>query len=188
MVELPHRNDSFKGLFVSSTFQPVRTPNSVCRILIVDSNPADVTLVKEAFRQAELTPELHVVSHGEEAFAFLRREGRFTNAPRPDFILLERHLPRISGMDVLSALKSDPDLGDIPVVVCAAFQNGEQVKEAYVRNADGVADKSVDWWQYFAVIRNLHRQWCEESPPPKTGNRPGGSAVGRDEGLSRFRD
>jgi two-component system, chemotaxis family, response regulator Rcp1 len=133
-----------------------------CQILIVDANPADVSLVKEAFRQAELTPEFHVVTNGDDALAFLHREGIFTNAPRPDFIILERHLPMMSGMEVLQTIKSDPDFAKIPVVVCSAFQDTTELEEAYSLKANAIANKSAQIEQYFSVIKNLYARWCEE--------------------------
>ena len=157
---------------MTSAIHPGRTSASDCRILIVDSNPADVALVKEAFRQAQLAPELHVVGDGDHALAFLRREGRFTRAPRPDFILLEQHLPCISGTDVLATLKSDPNLHDIPVVVCSAFQSGHEVEEAYDLRASAAVDKAAGLDQFFAVIRSLYSKWCEEAAyPPEPDTR-----------------
>lgn len=136
---------------------------SSCRILVIDANPADVTLLKEAFREADLTPDIHVVSDGDDALAFLYREGRFTNAPRPDMILLERELPMTSGLEVLQRIKSHPELKDIPVVVCSAFQSNSEIQEAHALKADATAHKSAELEKYFAVVRNLYTKWCEEA-------------------------
>jgi CheY-like chemotaxis protein len=140
-----------------------------CHILVVDPNPADVALVKEAFCEAGLSPELHTVSNGEEALAFLRRESRFANAPKPDFVMLERALPMMTGMQVLEAMETDPELASIPVVVCSAFERNDEGEETYLLRADATANKSSDLDAYFAVVRTFYTAWCKgairTSPP-----------------------
>jgi len=150
---------------MSSNASPdeVRASETPCHILVVDSNPADVVLVKEAFQEAGLSPEIHIVNSGDEALAFLRRQRHFTNAPRPDFIMLERTLPMMTGMQVLEAMKSDPDLVSIPVVVFSAFQRKDEVEEAYILKANATATKSSDLEAYFAVVRTFHAKWCKEN-------------------------
>ena len=134
-----------------------------CHILIVDSNPGDVALAKEAFREAGLSPELHIAPTGDEALAFLRREGRYKDAPTPDFMMLERTLPMMTGMQLLQAVKSDPVLASIPIVVCSAFQAKDEIEEAYILKADATARKSGDLEAYFAVVRTFHAKWCKEN-------------------------
>jgi two-component system, chemotaxis family, response regulator Rcp1 len=147
----------------SASTEVVRASQTPCHILVVDPNPADVVLVKEAFREAGLSPEIHIVKNGDEALAFLHRQRHFTNAPRPDFIMLERTLPMMTGMQVLEAMKTDPEFVSIPVVVCSAFQRKDEVEEAYILKANATATKSSDLEAYFAVIRTFHAKWCKEN-------------------------
>ena len=86
-------------------------------ILLVEDNPGDVRLTVEALRDAKVANELHVVGDGEEAIRFLHQEGRYVDAPRPDIVLLDLNLPRLDGRDVLAAIKTDPDLAKIPIIV-----------------------------------------------------------------------
>ena len=134
-----------------------------CHILIVDSNPADVTLAREAFREAGLSPQLHIAKNGEEALAFLRQEGRFSNAARPDFIMLERTLPMMTGMEVLEAVKGDAKLVSIPIVVCSAFRSKDEAEDAYILKANATAQKSGELDAYFAVVRTLYTKWCKDA-------------------------
>ena len=136
---------------------------SSCTILIVDSNPADVKLVQEAFREAGLSPELHVATTGEEALAFLRRQGQFASAPTPDFIMLESNLPMMTGLEVLEAMKTDPELVSIPVVVCSSTQHADSSQEAYVLQADATASKTSDLDAYFGVVKTFHATWCKDA-------------------------
>jgi CheY-like chemotaxis protein len=138
---------------------------TACHILIVDSNPADVTLAKEAFREAGLSPELHIATNGEEALAFLRREGRFKNAPPPNFIMLERTLPMMTGMEVLEAIKSDSNFASIPIVVCSALQGNDEGEKAYILKANATANKSTELDAYFAIVRTFYMQWCKDAAP-----------------------
>ena len=129
----------------------------------MDSNPGDVALAREAFKEAGLSPEIHIAQTGDEALAFLRRQGRYSNAPVPDFMMLERTLPMMTGMQLLEAVKKDPLLASIPIVVCSAFQSKDEVEEAYILKADATARKSSDLEAYFAVVRTFHAKWCKDS-------------------------
>ena len=91
-------------------------------ILLVEDNPADVRLIQENLKDIPLRTQLSVVEDGEKALAFLRRQGSYTDAPRPDFILLDLHLPRKNGDEVLAEMQSDPTLNEIPVAVCLASE------------------------------------------------------------------
>ena len=147
----------------SASLKHVGGQDTPCHILIVDSNPGDIKLAQEAFREAGLSPELHVATTGEEALAFLRREGRFAEAPKPDFIMLERTLPMMTGMEVLEAMKGDPEFVAIPVVVCSATQHHDDDQEAYILKADATASKSSDLDAYFAVVKTFHATWCKDA-------------------------
>src|ERR1700710_720080 len=87
------------------------------KVLLVEDSPGDVRLTKETFRDSNVSVELHVASDGVEAMAFLRQEGQFADAPRPDFILLDLNLPKMDGREVLAQIKQDPALKTIPIVI-----------------------------------------------------------------------
>lgn len=112
-------------------------------ILLVEDNPADVRMMVEALNVAEIPNRMFVVSDGEEALAFLRRENAFSGAPRPDVIVLDLKLPRKSGHDVLAAVKGDADLCAIPIVVLTSSRAEKDMIESYRLNADGFVTKPV---------------------------------------------
>ncbi|MBN1551119.1 response regulator, partial [bacterium] len=100
-------------------------------ILLVEDNPGDVRLTQEAFRQSKISNRLHIVNDGLEALAYLRREGRFRNAPVPDLILLDLNLPRKEGREVLEEIKQDITLRHIPVVVLTISDADNDILETY---------------------------------------------------------
>lgn len=112
-------------------------------ILLVEDNPADVRMMVEALHVAEIPNRMFVVSDGEEALAFLRRENAFSGVPRPDVIVLDLKLPRKSGHDVLAAVKGDADLCAIPIVVLTSSRAEKDMIESYRLNADGFVTKPV---------------------------------------------
>lgn len=112
-------------------------------ILLVEDNPADVRMMVEALNVAEIPNRMFVVSDGEEALAFLRRENAFSGVPRPDVIVLDLKLPRKSGHEVLAAVKGDADLCTVPVVVLTSSRAEKDMIESYRLNADGFITKPV---------------------------------------------
>ncbi|HUT32973.1 MAG TPA: response regulator [Planctomycetota bacterium] len=128
-------------------------------ILLVEDNPGDVRLTREAFRTAKVSNRLHVASDGEEAMAFLRRQGRFAAAPRPDLILLDLNLPRKDGKEVLAEIKADPALRSIPVVVLTVSAEEEDVLRAYHLNANCYIAKPVEFAQFLRVVRSIESFW-----------------------------
>jgi CheY-like chemotaxis protein len=130
-------------------------------ILLVDDNPADVRLAQEALREGGLTNHLSVVTDGEEAMAFLRREGAFTRAPRPDIVLLDLNLPRKDGREVLSEVKSDEVLRRIPVVVLTTSKAEEDVLRSYELHANCYITKPVRLDAFVDVLRQLEGFWSE---------------------------
>ena len=113
-------------------------------ILLVEDNPADVRLAREALREGKIESNLNSVSNGIEALAFLRRTGDFADAPRPDIILLDLNLPQIDGFAVLTEIKDDPDLRTIPVVVLTTSSNPDDVLRAYELHASFYIKKPAD--------------------------------------------
>jgi two-component system response regulator len=128
-------------------------------ILIVDDNPGDVRLIREALSESSLPLRLHTVGDGEQALAFLRREGAFTDAPRPDFILLDLNLPKRDGRQLVADIRDDEALGDVPVVVFSSSQSDDDIAVVYYHKANCFVTKPVDIDQFFGRIRAIEKFW-----------------------------
>ncbi|MBF0348387.1 MAG: response regulator [Magnetococcales bacterium] len=140
-------------------------------ILLVEDSPGDVELTREALCDSKLLNRLHVAEDGEEAMAFLRREGRFSNAIRPDVVLLDLNLPRKDGREVLEEIKADPDLKSIPVVVLTTSQADEDILRTYQLHANCYITKPVDLNQFFSVVQSVENFWFTvvKLPPKQNG-------------------
>jgi CheY-like chemotaxis protein len=128
-------------------------------ILLVEDNPGDVRLTIEGLNEAKVRNHLHVARDGVEALEFLHREGRFTEAVRPDLILLDLNLPRMDGREVLAKIKSDPDLKTIPVVVLTTSSAEQDVLHSYELQANSYITKPVDLEQFMKVVRSIEDFW-----------------------------
>ena len=137
-------------------------------ILLVEDNPADVRLTQEAFRDAKIHNKLAVAKDGVEALAFLRRQGEYADAVRPDLVLLDLNLPRKDGREVLAVIKSDPDLVRIPVVVLTTSRAEMDVVKTYNLHCNCYVVKPVDFDQFMHVIRSIESFWLTAVtlPPP----------------------
>jgi two-component system response regulator len=124
-------------------------------VLLVEDDPGDVLMTKEAFEDYKLHNRLHVVNDGAEAMDFLRRQGEHTDAPRPDLVLLDLNLPRMDGREVLQAIKSDPELASIPVVVLTTSEAEEDVLRSYSLHANAYVTKPVDFERFIQVVRQI---------------------------------
>lgn len=124
-------------------------------VLLVEDDPGDVMMTREAFQDYKLHNQLHVVSDGAEAMAFLRQEGEYAGRPRPDLVLLDLNLPRMDGRQVLEAIKSDPELASIPVVVLTTSENEDDVLRSYSLHANAYVTKPVDFARFIEVIRQI---------------------------------
>jgi CheY-like chemotaxis protein len=124
-------------------------------VLLVEDDPGDVLMTREAFEDHKVRNQLHVVNDGAEAMAFLRREGRHHDAPRPDLVLLDLNLPRMDGREVLQAVKSDPELASIPVVVLTTSEAEEDVLRSYSLHANAYVTKPVDFERFIQVVRQI---------------------------------
>lgn len=133
-------------------------PRSI-EILLVEDNPGDARLTLEAMREAKVKNRMHVVEDGVEAMEFLRRAGRFSDAPRPDLILLDLNLPRKDGRAVLAEVKADPDLKRIPVVILTTSRAEEDVLKAYDLHANCYVTKPVDLAQFMKIIALIDEFW-----------------------------
>jgi two-component system response regulator len=128
-------------------------------VLLVEDNPGDVVLTREALRDNKLEINLSVVADGEEALHFLTRQGRFSAAPRPDLILLDLNLPRKDGREVLAAIKADKALRTIPVVILTSSEAEEDVLKAYHLCANCYVQKPLDLDQFTKVVHNIENFW-----------------------------
>ena len=128
-------------------------------ILLVEDNPGDVRLTREALSEGHVRNNLTVAKDGVEALAMLRREPRHGEAPRPDLVLLDLNLPRMDGRQVLAEMKSDPDLRRIPVVVLTTSKAEEDVLRSYDLHANSYITKPVDFDQFIKVVQSIEEFW-----------------------------
>ncbi len=128
-------------------------------ILLVEDNPGDVELTREALETAKVRLRLHVVEDGVDATDFLFRRGKFVDAPEPAIILLDLNLPTKDGREVLSEIKADPDLAKIPIVVLTTSQADEDIARAYQLHANCYITKPVDFNQFLHIITAIEEFW-----------------------------
>jgi CheY-like chemotaxis protein len=124
-------------------------------VLLVEDDVGDVVMTREALEEGKVLNRLHVVGDGVEALEFLRREGRFADAPRPDLILLDLNLPRRDGRQVLAEVKGDPELRRIPIVVLTTSEAEEDILRSYDLHANAYVTKPVDFDRFVAVIQQI---------------------------------
>jgi chemotaxis family two-component system response regulator Rcp1 len=138
-------------------------------ILLVDDNAGDIELTKVALRDAKIVNEVHVTRDGEEALAFLRRQGEFAHAPRPDLVLLDLRMPKVDGYEVLAEMKADPELRRIPVVVMSSSSAEQDLARAYDAQVSAYLIKPSNFEEYFNAIRAVKELWFHiVALPPKT--------------------
>jgi chemotaxis family two-component system response regulator Rcp1 len=130
-------------------------------ILLVEDNPGDVRLTREALRDGKVGNRLHVAMDGVEAMAFLRKEGAHADAPTADLVLLDLNLPRKSGREVLEEIKQDEKLKHIPVVILTSSQAEQDVLASYRLNANAFVTKPVDLEQFLKVVQSIEHFWVE---------------------------
>jgi chemotaxis family two-component system response regulator Rcp1 len=138
-------------------------------ILLVEDSPSDTELTVEALREAKMRNHLNTVEDGVQALAFLRRQGQFANAPRPDLIMLDLNLPRRDGREVLAEIKADQDLRTIPVVVLTTSRAEQDVLRAYNLHANCYITKPVDFEQFLDVVRSIESFWLFVVTLPPNG-------------------
>jgi CheY-like chemotaxis protein len=130
-------------------------PQSEVHVLLVEDDPGDVLMTREAFEHHRIRNPLHVVVDGVAALRFLRREGEYTDAPRPGLILLDLNLPLMNGREVLAEIKSDEGLRSIPVVVLTTSQAEEDIVRSYNLHANAYITKPVDFTRFMEVIHQI---------------------------------
>jgi CheY-like chemotaxis protein len=140
-------------------------------ILLVEDNPADVRLTREALSSDRLWNHLSVAKDGVEAMAYLRREGTFAEAARPDLILLDLNLPMKDGREVLAEIKADPNLMLIPVVVLTLSAVEEDILRTYGLHANCYIEKPVDLRQFMKVMKSIENFWLAIVKLPSKGQK-----------------
>jgi two-component system, chemotaxis family, response regulator Rcp1 len=138
------------------------------RVLLVEDSPGDVRLTQEAFKDAKVHIDLHVAVDGVEAMAFLGRQGKHVDAPRPDLILLDLNLPRKDGREVLAEIKGNPSLQTIPVVILTTSGSEADILKSYVLHANCYITKPVNLEGFLKVVKSIDNFWlCVVKLPPE---------------------
>jgi chemotaxis family two-component system response regulator Rcp1 len=135
-------------------------------VLLVEDSPGDVRLTREAFREARLPVRLHVATDGIEAMSFLRNEGIYAEAPRPDFILLDLNLPRMDGREVLALIKEDDDLRSIPTVILTTSEADVDILKSYQLKANAYLSKPVQLDAFERLVVSIGDFWINQVKLP----------------------
>ena len=135
------------------------SPIRPIEILLVEDSPSDADLTEEALSDGKVLNKLHWVADGVEALAFLQRQGKYADAPRPDLILLDLNLPKKDGRDVLAHIKADPSLKLIPVVVLTTSAAERDILKTYELHANCYVTKPIDLEQFISVVRLIEMFW-----------------------------
>ena len=146
----------------------MRMRNRPVEILLVEDSPSDTDLTIEALQAGSIPSNLSHVEDGVEAMEFLGKKKSYAGAPRPDLILLDLNLPRKDGRELLSELKSDPELRTIPVVVLTTSKDDRDISQAYQLQANCYIAKPVDFEQFVGVLRAIEHFWLEVASLPGT--------------------
>jgi len=128
-------------------------------ILLIEDSPSDTALTIEALEEGKIANNLSHVEDGVEAMDFLRRQGKYKNAPRPDLIMLDLNLPRKDGREVLAEIKADEDLRIIPIIVLTTSRSDKDILQSYKLNANCYITKPVDFRQFMDVVRSIEKFW-----------------------------
>jgi two-component system, chemotaxis family, response regulator Rcp1 len=139
-------------------------------ILLVEDNPGDERLTREALKEGKVYSNLHWVKDGVEAMQFLRREGKYGSAPRPEIILLDLNLPRKDGREVLQEIKADDELRRIPVVILTTSKAEEDVLRTYNLHANCYVTKPVDLEKFIVVVKSIDVFWLTVVTLPPNGH------------------
>lgn len=135
--------------------------HELVQILLVEDNPGDVRLTREALKEAKFRNKVEVVGDGVEALAYLRQQGQYSGAMRPHLIMLDLNLPRMDGREVLAAIKKDTDLRRIPVVVLSSSEAESDIARAYELHANAYVTKPVDIDHFLQVVKAIEEFWVE---------------------------
>lgn len=140
-------------------------------ILLVEDNPGDVRLTQEAFKEGQIHNDLRVVRNGEAALDYLYQRGEYADAPRPNLILLDLNLPKVSGMEVLDEIKDDPSLRRIPVVILTGSEAEEDIVRGYELHSNAYLTKPVDPDEFIELVKSFEEFWFTLVHLPPSGER-----------------
>jgi two-component system, chemotaxis family, response regulator Rcp1 len=136
-------------------------------VLLVEDNPGDVRLTREAFHEVNRSVRLHLASDGVEALAFLGQQGAYLRAPRPDLILLDLNLPKMNGRDVLAKIKADSSLKMIPTIVLSSSEAASDVLISYQLQANCYLRKPTQWSAFDGIVRSINTFWLAKVKLPQ---------------------
>jgi CheY-like chemotaxis protein len=136
-------------------------------VLLVEDSPGDVRLTQEAFRDSGKPVSLHLAADGIEAMAFLRQEGTYANAPRPDLILLDLNMPRMDGREVLALIKKDPSLKIIPTIILTTSEAEADIMISYQLQANCYLRKPAHWDAFDNLVRSINAFWLARAKLPQ---------------------
>ena len=136
-------------------------------VLLVEDSLGDTRLAIEAFQEANKSVKLRLVRDGLAAMAYLRREGKYANAPRPELILLDLNLPKMGGREVLSQIKADDSLKTIPTIILTTSTAPEDVEECHKLQADSYLHKPVGFEKYDELLRSINTRWLQSATLPQ---------------------
>jgi len=145
-------------------------PQSPSEILLVDDNPADLDLEREVLSKSVRPSHIASVKDGEQALAFLRRQGEHRDAPRPDLVVLDLNLPRRDGRQVLAEVKTDPELRTIPIVVFTTSSSRQDIMRSYELGANCYVSKPGSLQDFFSAVRSIEQFWFGCATVPERGN------------------
>jgi CheY-like chemotaxis protein len=148
-----------------------QSPAQLIHILMVEDDPADVRLTREALKNKKVHTTMDTVEDGLEAMTYLHKEGAYAGKQRPDLILLDLNMPRMDGREVLSEIKKDPKLRSIPVIVLTTSDGEEDILSAYDMNANCYITKPVDWKQFIRVVELIENFWLTVVKLPKESDK-----------------
>jgi CheY-like chemotaxis protein len=145
----------------------MRPASRAIDVLLIEDDPGDVLITREAFEHNKIENTLHVATDGEEGLDYLYRRGQYEHAPRPDLVLLDLNLPKYDGRQLLDTIKSDPDLCHIPVVVLTTSAAEEDVLHSYKLHANAYVTKPVDLDQFMKAVRQIDEFFVQVVRLPK---------------------
>ncbi len=144
-----------------------QTSEKVVSILLVEDNPADIRLTREAFKECHIKNQIYEVHNGQEALSFLRNETPYEDMPKPSLILLDLNLPKMHGHEVLKVIKSDKKLRRIPVVILTTSQSEDDILESYNAHANCYIPKPVGFEQFLETIQSIEEFWVNTGILPE---------------------
>jgi two-component system, chemotaxis family, response regulator Rcp1 len=136
-------------------------------VLLIEDSPGDVRLTQEAFSAANVAGRLHVANDGVEAMAFLKREGVYSDAPRPDLILLDLNMPRMDGREVLARMKKDDNLKTIPIVILTTSDSEGDISKSYQLHANSYLCKPVQFTAFENLVKSINDFWLTKARLPQ---------------------